>query len=172
MGPVNCPFYFYPIFLFYLLQILACFLLFLLHLFLRLFPKFFFLLFFLSSIISNFFPFSPSILYQISCHSIYITFLLYIFPAVLLYSLLCYSFFFICLTLPPYSSSNLSTKCCTFPKFSLGSQVSSSVIYPFYCTTYLSFPLNFLLFNIFFTSYSSSLSIITGDGCSFLWPST
>ena len=94
MGPVNCPFYFYPIFLFYLLQILACFLLFLLHLFLRLFPKFFFLLFFLSSIISNFFPFSPSILYQISCHSIYITFLLYIFPAVLLYSLLCYSFFF------------------------------------------------------------------------------
>ena len=172
MGPVNCPFYFYSIFLFYLLQILACFLLFLLHLFLRLFPKFFFLLFFLSSIISNFFPFSPSILYQISCYSIYITFLLYIFLAVLLYSLLCYSFFFICLTLPPYSSSNLSTKFCTFPKFSLGSQMSFSVVYFFHHTRYLFFSLNFLLFNIFSTLYSSSPLIITGDSHFFLWPST
>ena len=92
MGSVNCPFYLHPILLFYLLQILACFLLPLLHLFLRLFPKFFVLLFFFSSIIFNFFLFFSSIPYQTSYYSICITSLLCIFPAVLFYSLLCYFF--------------------------------------------------------------------------------
>ena len=76
--------------------------------------------------------------------------------------------FFICLTSPLYSSSSLSTKSCVFPKFSLGSYISSSAVYLFHHTRYLSLPLNFLLFNIFFTLYSSSPLITTGDGCFFL----
>ena len=92
MGSVNYPFYLYLIFLFYLFQILTCFLLSLLYLFLGSFPKFFVLLSFLLFIIFNFFLFFPSILYQISCHSIHIISLLYIFLAVLLCSLPCYFF--------------------------------------------------------------------------------
>ena len=92
IGPINCLFYLYPILLFYFFQILACFLFSLLYLFLRLFLKFFVLLSFLSFIIFNFFPFFPSIPYQASYYSICITFLLCIFPAVLLYSLFYYSF--------------------------------------------------------------------------------
>ena len=84
MGFINCPFHLHSILLFYLLQILACFLLPLLHLFLGSFPKFFVLLSFLSSIVFNFFQFFPSISYQTSCYSIHIISLLCIFLAVLL----------------------------------------------------------------------------------------
>jgi len=46
--------------------------------------------------------------------------------------------FLLFLTLPisPYSSSNSLTKSSVFPKFSLGSQVSSSAVYLFYHTKY------------------------------------
>ena len=71
-----------------------------------------------------------------------------------------------------YSFSNSSTNSIAFFKFSLLSQVSSSVIHPFYHTRYLSFPCTFLLFIIFSTSHSSSSSITTGYGASFFWPST
>ena len=70
-----------------------------------------------------------------------------------------------------YSFLNLSTRSLAFPRFSYSSQVSSSVVYPFHCTRYLFFSLNFLLFNIFSTSYSSSPLIITGRDYSFFWSS-
>ena len=66
-----------------------------------------------------------------------------------------------------YSFSYSSTASFAFSRFSLPFQVSDSAVNPFHHTRYLSFPLNFLLFNIFSTLYSSSLSIITGKKCSF-----
>ena len=71
-----------------------------------------------------------------------------------------------------YSSLNLFTRSLALPKFFFGSQVSSSAVYPFYHTKYLSFSLNFFLFSIFSTLYSSSSLITTKRGHSFLWPST
>ena len=71
-----------------------------------------------------------------------------------------------------YSFSNSSTASFAFSKFSFLSQVFDSAMNPFYLTKYLSFPLICHLFRILFTSHSSSLSIITGAGCSFLCPST
>ena len=67
-----------------------------------------------------------------------------------------------------YFFSNSSIASLAFPKFSFPSQVFDSTINPFYYTRYLSFPLIFHLFNILSTSHSSSPSIITGAGCSFL----
>ena len=121
--------------------------------------------------ISNFFPIIPNIPDQTSYHPIHIVSLLYTSLVILLYKTL-QSFFLACLDSSLYSSSNLSTRSLAFPKFSLGSQVSSSTVYPFYHTRYLSFPLNFLLFNIFSTLYSSSPLIITRRGHFFFWPST
>ena len=72
----------------------------------------------------------------------------------------------------PYSLSNSSTNSLVFLRFSLLSQVSSSAVHPFYCTRYLSLPHTLLLFIIFSTSHSSSLSITTGCGISFFCPST
>ena len=71
-----------------------------------------------------------------------------------------------------YSLSNSSTNSMAFFKFSLLSQVSSFAVHPFHCTKYLSLPHTFLLFIIFSTSHSSSPSITTGCGVSFLCPST
>ena len=71
-----------------------------------------------------------------------------------------------------YSFSNSSTTSFAFSKFSLPSQVSDSAVNPFQRTKYLFFPLTFLLFSIHSTSHSSSPSIITRTGCSFLCPST
>ena len=59
-----------------------------------------------------------------------------------------------------------------FSRFSLSSQVSDSAMNPFYRTRYLSFSRICHLFRILSTSYSSSPSITTGAGCSFLCPST
>jgi len=78
---------------------------------------------------------------------------------------------FCCLFLP-YSSSNSLSKSPAFYRFSLLSQVSPFAVNPFHRTKNLSFSLTFLLFSIFFTSYSSSPSMATGCGFSFLWPST
>jgi len=93
IGPVNYPFCFlYPIFLFYLLQILTHFLLSLLYPFLGLFLMFSFLLLFLISIVFNSFPIFPNILYQIFCYPIYTVVLLYIFLVILLCDFLSSSF--------------------------------------------------------------------------------
>ena len=70
-----------------------------------------------------------------------------------------------------YSFSKFSISSFVLPRFFFFSQVSNSVINPFHCTRYLSFPLIGCLFNIIFMSHSSS-SIITGAGCSFLCPFT
>ena len=59
-----------------------------------------------------------------------------------------------------------------FSRFSLSSQVSDSAMNPFHHTKYLSFPHIRHLFRILSTSHSSSSSITTGAGCSFLCPST
>ena len=59
-----------------------------------------------------------------------------------------------------------------FSRFSLPFQVSDSTVNPFYYTKYLSFPYIHCLFRILSTSHSSSSSIMTGAGCSFLCPST
>ena len=71
-----------------------------------------------------------------------------------------------------YSFLNSLTAFFTFSKFSILSKVSDSVVNPFYYTRYLSFSLICYLFNILSTSYSSSPSIMTRAGCSFLYPST
>ena len=71
-----------------------------------------------------------------------------------------------------YSFSNFSTNSIIFFKFSLLFQVSFSAIHPFHHTRYLFFPHTFLLFIIFLTFHSSSPSITTGCGISFLCPST
>ena len=71
-----------------------------------------------------------------------------------------------------YSFSNSSTRLLAFLRFSLLSQVSSSAVYPFHHTRYLSLPCTHLLFIIFSTSHSSSPSITTGWGISFLCLST
>ena len=71
-----------------------------------------------------------------------------------------------------YSFLNSSIASFAFSKFSLPFQVSDSAVNPFHHTKYLSFPLTFLLFSIHSTSHSSSPSIMTGAGCSFLCPST
>ena len=71
-----------------------------------------------------------------------------------------------------YSLLNYLTNSITFFKLSLLSQVSSSAMHPFHCTKYLSFLCTFLLFIIFSTSHSSSPSITTSCGVSFLCPST
>ena len=55
-----------------------------------------------------------------------------------------------------YSFSNSLIASCVFFKFSLSSQVSDSIVNPFQCTKYLSFPLTRCLFRILFTSHSSS----------------
>ena len=59
-----------------------------------------------------------------------------------------------------------------FSRFSLPSHVSDSAMNPFHCTRYLSFPHICCLFRILSTFYSSSPSISTRAGCSFLCPST
>ena len=51
-----------------------------------------------------------------------------------------------------------------FERFSTGSQVLSSIGYPFQCTRYLSFPRYIFESTISSTSYSSTLSIISGGG--------
>ena len=71
-----------------------------------------------------------------------------------------------------YSFSNFSTASFALPRLSFPSQVSDSAVNPFYYTKYLSFSLIRHLFKILLTSYSSSLSIITGAGCFFFCPST
>ena len=71
-----------------------------------------------------------------------------------------------------YSLLNSSTNFIVFLRFSLLSHVSSSAVHPFHRTKYLSLPRTFLLFIIFSTSHSSSPSITTGCGASFLWSST
>ena len=72
----------------------------------------------------------------------------------------------------PYSFSNSSTRSLAFLRFSLLSQVSSSVVHPFHHTRYLSLPHTCLLFIIFSTSHSSSPSITTGYGLSLFCPFT
>ena len=71
-----------------------------------------------------------------------------------------------------YSFSNFSTASFALPRLSFPSQVSDSAVNPFHHTKYLSFSLIRHLFKILLTSYSSSLSIITGAGCFFFCPST
>ena len=71
-----------------------------------------------------------------------------------------------------YSFSYSSTASLVFSRFSLPFQISDSAMNLFHCTKYLSFPHICCLFRILFTSYSSSSSITTGAGCSFLCPST
>ena len=70
-----------------------------------------------------------------------------------------------------FFSNSLITSFALF-KFSLPSQVSDSAVNPFQYTKYLFLPFTHRLFNILSTSYSSSLTIITGAGCSFLCSST
>ena len=72
----------------------------------------------------------------------------------------------------PYLLSNPFTSSLAFLRFSWLFQVSSSTVYPFYCTKYLSLSHTCLLFIIFSISYSFSSLIITGYGSSFLCPST
>ena len=71
-----------------------------------------------------------------------------------------------------YSLSNSLTNSMAFFKFSLLSQVSSFAVHPFHHTKYLFLSHTFLLFMIFLTSHSSSSSITTGCGISFLCSST
>ena len=71
-----------------------------------------------------------------------------------------------------YFLSNSSTNSIIFFRFSLLFHVSFSAVQSFHCTKYLSLPHTFFLFMIFSTSHSSSLSITTGYGISFLCPST
>ena len=71
-----------------------------------------------------------------------------------------------------YSFSNSSNTLFVFSKFSISSQVSDSAVNPFHHTRYLSFSLIHCLFNILLIFHSSSLSIMTGAGCSFLYSST
>ena len=71
-----------------------------------------------------------------------------------------------------YSFSYSLTVSFVFSKFSLPSQVSDSAVNPFYHTKYLFFPHICCLFRILFTFHSSSLSITTGAGYSFLCPFT
>ena len=71
-----------------------------------------------------------------------------------------------------YSFSNSSIAFFAFSRFSFPFQVSDSAINLFHHTKYLSFPLIHCLFNILSTSHFSSLLIMTGAGCSFLYPST
>ena len=71
-----------------------------------------------------------------------------------------------------YSFSNSFITSFAFPRFSFPSQVSASAVNPFHRTRYLFFPLIYCLFNILSTFHSSSPSIMTGAGCSFLCPST
>ena len=71
-----------------------------------------------------------------------------------------------------YSFSNSLITSFIFFKFSLPFQVSDSAINPFQHTKYLSFSFTCRLFRILSTFYSSSSSIITEAGCSFLCPST
>ena len=71
-----------------------------------------------------------------------------------------------------YSLSNSSTASFIFPRFSISSQVSDSAVNPFHHTKYLFFPPICCLFSILSTSYSFSLSIITGASCFFFCLST
>ena len=168
MGPVSYLFYFFHstfLFLVFLFPVFA-------------FPSSeLFLIFFFPSIvfpsnISIFFPIVSNTLNQIFYHSIYMIFLLYIFLVILLYKTL-YNFLFLSvLTFFLYFSSNFLIKSLTFPKFSFSFQVSSSVVYFFHHTKYPFFSLNFFLFSIFSTLYSSFLLITTRKDCSFLWSST
>ena len=68
--------------------------------------------------------------------------------------------------------SNSSSASPAFSKFSLFSHMSYSVVNPFYYTRYLSTPLIFLLFNIFSTSYSSTLSTSIDFPSSLFYPLT
>ena len=77
-----------------------------------------------------------------------------------------------CLYIILISLSYSSIASLAFSKFSSPFQVSDSAVNPFYRTRYLFFPLICRLFSILSTSYSSSPSITTGAGCSFLCPST
>ena len=71
-----------------------------------------------------------------------------------------------------YSFSYSSIASLAFSRFFFPFQVSDSAVNPFYHTRYLSFPHILCLFSILSTFYSSSPSITTGAGCSFLCPST
>ena len=71
-----------------------------------------------------------------------------------------------------YSLLYSSITSLAFSRFSSPSQVSDSAMNPFHHTRYLSFPLICHLFSILSTFHSSSPSITTGAGCSFLCPST
>ena len=68
-----------------------------------------------------------------------------------------------------YSLLYFSIVSLAFFRFSFPSQVPDSAVNPFYYTRYLSFSLIYHLFNILLTSHSSSPSIITEAGCSFLY---
>ena len=67
-----------------------------------------------------------------------------------------------------YFFLNSSIAFFAFPRFSFSFQVSDSTINPFYHTRYLFFSLIHCLFNIFSIFHFSSLSVMTGAGCSFL----
>ena len=68
--------------------------------------------------------------------------------------------------------SNSSNASLAFPKSSLFSYVSCFTINLFYLTKYFSIPLIFLLFKIFFTSYSSTPSTSIGLPSFFFYPPT
>ena len=82
-------------------------------------------------------------------------------------------YFLISLTSFPYSLLNSFTNSFVFSRFSLLFYVSSSTVYPFYCTKNFSFPLTILLFSILSTSNSFSPFMMTGFGdvlfCSSTW---
>jgi len=82
-------------------------------------------------------------------------------------------FNFSCLLTSAYNlSSNFATTFFVFSKsFSLF-YISCSAINLFYCTKYFTIPLTFLLFNIFFTSHSSTSFTSTGFASSIFYPST
>ena len=89
MDLINYPSHLlHPIPLFYSSCVFAHLLLCLPHFLSGLFLMSPFLLLFLISIVSNFFPIFPNIPYQISCHSIHTVVLLYIFLVILLHNLL------------------------------------------------------------------------------------
>ena len=68
-------------------------------------------------------------------------------------------------TTSPHSNSSINSS--AFFKFSLLSQVSPSTVKPFHRIKYFTTPLIFFLFNIFFTSHSSTPSTSIGFPSSF-----
>ena len=68
--------------------------------------------------------------------------------------------------------SNSSTNFSIFSKFSFFFYISFSIVNFFYLTKYFSIPYIFILFNIFSTSYSSTLLTSTGFSSSTFYPLT